>query len=210
MLVVVRPIPIGEATRREPNVVPAQVTRSSNRVQRASARRSGSWNCAWAVKDSARSWAEGRSSSRLAACDRLGCLRQPLERASRRDHDQEQPVISGHRLLGWPGRNPLSRRHVTHAEPTTRRSQLRRTLRTALTTGAVLAVLTGGTALGAPPPTFPHIVTAQPDTDSVVLTDYLTTAPVTVQVLRGGVLIATSQSVTPVSAGPNKIGRAHV
>ena len=94
---------------------------------------------------------------------------------------------------------------MTHAEPTTRRSQLRRTLRTALTTGAVLAVLTGGTALGAPAPTFPHIVTVQPDTDSVVLTDYLTTAPVTVQVLRGGVLIATSQSVTPVSVGPNTL-----
>ena len=94
---------------------------------------------------------------------------------------------------------------MTHAEPTTRRSQLRRTLRTALTTGAVLAVLTGGTALGAPPPTFPHIVTAQPDTDSVVLTDYMTTAPVTVQVLRGGVLIAASQSVTPVSVGPNTL-----
>ena len=94
---------------------------------------------------------------------------------------------------------------MTHAKPTTRRSHLRRTLRTALTTGAVLAVLTGGTALGAPAPTFPHIVTVQPDTDSVVLSDYLTTAPVTVQVLRGGVLIATSQSVTPVSVGPNTL-----
>lgn len=60
-------------------------------------------------------------------------------------------------------------------------------------TGALLAA----TPALAGPPLSPHVVTAQPQTDSVVLTDYAATSPVTVQVLRGGVVIGASQPVIP-------------
>lgn len=76
------------------------------------------------------------------------------------------------------------------------RARLSRVLQTVVLT-VVAVTVTACTAMAAPPPAPPHVVTAQTETDSVVLTDYATTAPVTVQLLRGGVLIATSQPITP-------------
>lgn len=68
---------------------------------------------------------------------------------------------------------------------------------------AVAAFGAGAASAGAAPvPALPHIVTVQPDTDSVLLTDYAVGTPVTVQVLRGGIVIGTSQPVTPLADTP--------
>jgi hypothetical protein len=68
---------------------------------------------------------------------------------------------------------------------------------------ASAALLVGGSAAAsaAPAPTLPHVVVVQPDTDSVSVGDYTAGVPVTVQVMRGDVVVATSQPVTPVSDG---------
>ena len=76
-----------------------------------------------------------------------------------------------------------------------RRPRLRSTV--AILAAASSLAAAAPPAPAAPPPAAPHVVTIQSGTDGVVLTDYATSSPVTVQVLRGGVVIATSQAATP-------------
>lgn len=78
--------------------------------------------------------------------------------------------------------------------PARNRRPTRRPWVGALTAGVLL-----GAAMpaGAGPPIDPHVVTSQPQTDGVVLEGYAAGVPVSVQVIRGGVVIGTSQAVTP-------------
>jgi hypothetical protein len=54
-------------------------------------------------------------------------------------------------------------------------------------------------ATAAPPPAADHLVTMQAQTDTITLTGYTVGVPLTVQVLRGSVLIGTSQGTNPIA-----------